>query len=141
MSHPDLPVRLRTVAVVVLAVLAAAVVAAMLRPGSPLGPQRADAAASQTLRLSAASNGQLRFATTTLRARHGAVTILMSNPSSSGLPHGIAVTGRGLDRRGAIVSPGHQSRLTVSLAAGRYVFYCPFDGHRKAGMRGVLVVS
>ena len=142
MPHPHrVPLRPPAVTLLVLAVVATALLAAMLLRGSPLGPQRADAAARQTLRLKAARNGALRFNVSTLRARRGSVTLSMSNPRNSGLPHGIAVQGRGLNKRGRIVMPGHRSRLTVRLKPGRYVFYCPFDGHRKAGMKGVLVVS
>ena len=81
----------------------------------------------------------LKFNKKTVRLRHGRVTFLMKNPSS--FPHAIAVEGHGLDKDGKIVQKGGTSRVTVTLKKGRYVFYCPVDGHRKAGMRGTLVVS
>ena len=81
----------------------------------------------------------LKFNKKTVRLRHGRVTFLMKNPSS--FPHAIAVEGHGLDKDGKTVQKGGTSRVTVSLKKGRYVFYCPVDGHRKAGMRGTLVVS
>jgi plastocyanin len=80
----------------------------------------------------------LKFNKKTVRLRHGRVTFLMKNPSS--LPHAIAVEGHGIDKDGKIVKKGGTSRVTVTVKKGRYVFYCPVDGHRKAGMRGTLVV-
>lgn len=78
----------------------------------------------------------LRFNTSTLRARAGRITIVMTNASKS-LAHGIAVG----NVRGRIVKPGRTSSVTVNLRRGRYQFYCPVKGHRAAGMRGTLIVS
>ena len=94
--------------------------------------------ASTSLRVKA-SKTKLAFNTKTLRARHGTVTIVMSNPSA--LPHAIAVQGRGLNKKGRTVSKGGTSRVTVRLKRGTYTFYCPVDGHRAAGMKGKLIVS
>jgi uncharacterized cupredoxin-like copper-binding protein len=65
----------------------------------------------------------------------------MKNPSGSGLMHGIAIQGKGLDKDGKIVAPGKTSKLTVSVKPGKYTFYCPEDGHRAAGMKGKLTVK
>ena len=65
----------------------------------------------------------------------------MTNPSGSGKKHGIAVEGHGVDKDGKSVSPGKKSRVSVKLKKGRYEFYCPFDGHKAAGMEGTLIVS
>jgi pimeloyl-ACP methyl ester carboxylesterase len=78
----------------------------------------------------------LRFNTSTLRARSGRITIVMTNASKS-LAHGIAVG----NVRGRIVKPGRSSSVTVNLRRGRYQFHCPVKGHRAAGMRGTLIVS
>src|SRR6266513_513636 len=69
----------------------------------------------QTLKLTANPNGQLTFNTKSLSAKSGKVTLQMSNPSSSGLMHGIAVEGNGVDQDGQIVSPGSTSTLSVNL--------------------------
>ncbi|MGZ6695487.1 MAG: plastocyanin/azurin family copper-binding protein [Solirubrobacteraceae bacterium] len=82
----------------------------------------------------------LRFNTSTLRARSGRITIVMTNASKS-LAHGIAVDGRGVNARGRIVKPGRSSSVTVNLRRGRYEFFCPVKGHKAAGMRGTLIVS
>jgi uncharacterized cupredoxin-like copper-binding protein len=95
----------------------------------------------QTLKLTANPGGALKFNTSSLSAKSGKVTLQMSNPSSSGTMHGIAVEGNGVDQDGQIVSPGETSTLTVDLKPGTYEFYCPFDGHKDAGMKGTLKVQ
>jgi uncharacterized cupredoxin-like copper-binding protein len=95
----------------------------------------------QTLKLTANPSGQLKFNTSSLSAKSGTVTIQMSNPSSTGTMHGIAVEGNGVDQDGQIVSPGATSTLTVDLKPGTYEFYCPYDGHKDAGMKGPLKVQ
>jgi plastocyanin len=86
-----------------------------------------------------ASKTQLKFNKTTLRASHGKVTIVMSNPSST--KHAVAIEGHGVDKDGKTVGKGKTSRVTVTLKKGTYTFYCPVDGHKAAGMKGKLIVS
>ena len=64
------------------------------------------AAGAHTLRLSADSGGALTFDKTKLTAGSGKVTVVMTNPASSGVQHGIAVEGNGVDKDGPIVAPG-----------------------------------
>jgi plastocyanin len=121
--------------VAAIAVTAAAVVgtaATQVASGAPNRP------AATTKKLSA-SKTKLRFSVSTIRARHGKVTLKMSNPS--GLPHAIAVDGHGVDKDGKTVHKGGTSTVTVSLKKGTYTFYCPVPGHRAAGMKGKLIVS
>jgi plastocyanin len=94
--------------------------------------------AASTVRLKASTTA-LRFNVRTLRATHGRVTVVMTNPSST--RHGIAVEGHGVDRDGKIVGRGKTSRVTVTLKKGTYQFYCPVPGHKAAGMRGKLIVK
>jgi uncharacterized cupredoxin-like copper-binding protein len=95
----------------------------------------------QTIRTSADPNGALKFAQTSLSAMSGSVTIDMSNPSSSGSEHGIAIEGNGVDQDGTIVQPGSMATVTANLKPGKYEFYCPFDGHKAQGMEGTLTVK
>ena len=97
--------------------------------------------ASGAVALSADPGGALKFNTPTLKAKAGKVTIAMTNPSSSGLQHGIAVEGNGVDKDAPIVAPGKTTKLTLKLKPGKYDFYCPFDGHKAQGMKGTLVVK
>ena len=124
-----LPFRLRALAVLLAAVAA-------------LGILAAQSLGSSTARLHAAADGALRFNVKVLRVRHGLVTIVMTNPSSSGIQHGIAVEGRHDVRKiGRIVNPGERSILRVRLRKGTYEFFCPVPGHKAAGMEGKLIVS
>lgn len=104
-------------------------------------PASSGGGSGSKLSVSADGSGQLKFDKSTLTAKAGKVTIVMDNPSSSGLPHAIGVEGNGVDKDGATASPGSTSTVTVTLKPGTYDFYCPVDGHRAAGMQGKLTVS
>jgi len=101
----------------------------------------AAASGGATVSLTADPGGALKFNTTTLTAKAGKVTVLMRNPSGSGLPHGIAVQGNGVDKDGPTVQPGGTSTDTLTLKPGTYTFYCPVPGHKAAGMKGTLTVT
>jgi uncharacterized cupredoxin-like copper-binding protein len=92
----------------------------------------------QVIHLSADPGGALRFTRSTLTAKAGKVTLIMKNPSSAGMDHGIAIEGSGT---GATVSPGSTSTVTATLKKGTYTYYCPVPGHKQAGMVGTLTVS
>lgn len=121
----------RSRGLVALGVVSLVVLAALL------GLARGGAEAATTLRLSADSDGDLRFNKESLSTEPGRVTIRMKNPSGSGIEHGIAVTGKG---DGETASPGETATIRVRLREGRYTFYCPVGSHRSAGMRGSLRV-
>jgi plastocyanin len=91
------------------------------------------------LKLSADKTGALKFDKAKLDAKAGKVTIAMDNPSS--VPHGVAVEGNGVDKDGQTVTSGGTSTVSVALKPGTYTFYCPVDGHKQAGMKGVLTVK
>jgi len=112
------------------------VVAALVGVGA-LGVVAVTSAAT-TVNLKA-SKTALKFNKKTLRAAHGKVTIVMSNPSST--KHGIAIEGHGIDKDGKAVGKNKTSRVTVTLKKGTYEFYCPVDDHKGAGMKGKLIVS
>ena len=99
------------------------------------------ASSASRLTLSADPGGQLAFDKSTLSAKAGAVTLKMTNPSGSGLQHGIALQGPGASTAGAIVPPGGTSTVTATLKPGTYTYYCPVPGHKAAGMTGTLTVT
>ena len=99
------------------------------------------ASGASRLSLQADPHGKIRFNKKTLTAKAGTVTIVMTNPKTSGLHHGIAVEGNGVDKDGKIVAPGKSSTLTLNLKKGRYTFYCNNDGHEHLGMKGTLIVN
>jgi plastocyanin len=96
------------------------------------------ASADQVVRDDAAQDGSLHFASSTVDARPGPLTIQMTNPSS--IPHAIAVRGDGVDESGGTVGEGETSRVTVDLKAGTYTLYCPVGAHEQAGMVAELTV-
>jgi uncharacterized cupredoxin-like copper-binding protein len=103
-------------------------------------PASSAPAAGQKIKLGADPGGALRFTKAALTAKAGTVTLALDNPSSAGVQHGIAIEGNGVDRRGPVVAAGSTSTVTAKLKAGTYTFYCPFDGHKAAGMKGTLTV-
>jgi plastocyanin len=93
-----------------------------------------------TRNISADPSGKLEFNTSDLWAPPGRVTVTMTNPSS--VLHGIAIAGaNGVNTESKGVGKGGKASVTVSLPAGDYEFYCPVDGHREAGMSGILSVG
>jgi len=92
------------------------------------------------LKIAADPNGALKFDKTSLSAKAGKVTIVMTNTSS--IPHAVEMEGGGVEKKGAVVTGGGSvSRVTAKLKPGKYEFYCPVDGHKAAGMKGTLTVS
>ena len=95
-------------------------------------------ASKATRTTSADPDGDLTFTKKRLTAPRGRITLVMRNPSGSGLEHGIGIKGR----NGETVDPGGTSRVTRRFRrAGTYTFYCTVAGHRFAGMKGKLVVT
>jgi plastocyanin len=101
-------------------------------------PAPAPTGGGGTLQLKADASGQLRFDARTLRADAGKVTLVMDNPAT--LPHNVAIEGPGVDEEGEVVQKGGTSRVTATLRAGKYTFYCSVPGHRGGGMVGTLTV-
>jgi plastocyanin len=98
----------------------------------------ASSGGGETVKLSADPSA-LKFDKSKLTAKAGKVTLSMSNPS--GIPHAIAVEGKGVDVDGKTVMKGGTSTATAKLKPGTYEFYCPVDGHKAAGMKGTLTVN
>ena len=96
-----------------------------------------------TLGISSDKSGKLAFSTKALAAKSGKVTITMLNTQV--LPHNIAIKLTKSSKKalamGQIVGKGKTSKVTASLKAGSYIFYCSVPGHEAAGMWGVLKVK
>ncbi|HEU4976942.1 MAG TPA: plastocyanin/azurin family copper-binding protein [Baekduia sp.] len=107
------------------------------RTSSPV----AGTASASTVHVTADPHGALRFTTTRLSAHRGTVRIVMSNPRTSGMAHGIAIQGRGVHAVGRIVGPGSTTSVTARLNRGTYTYFCPVPGHAAAGMTGTLHVA
>ena len=107
---------------------------------SSSGGATAGGGGAGVLKIAADPNGALKFDKTSLSAKSGKVTIVMTNTSS--IPHAVELEGGGIEKKGAVVTGGGSvSRVTANLKPGKYEFYCPVDGHKAAGMKGTLTVS
>lgn len=79
------------------------------------------------------------FSTHALRATAGRVTLILKNLGKG--RHGLAISGRGMLRKGPVVGHGGTSKVTATLAAGVYTFYSYVGDDRKRGEVGRLVVA
>lgn len=94
----------------------------------------------QTVRVDADPTGKLAFTQTTLTARAGRITFVLTNDSA--VPHNLAIGGNGVNvGPSATVSDGKTTDLAATLKPGTYDFYCAIPGHKEAGMRGTLTVT
>mgnify|MGYP000623786682 CR=1 FL=1 len=128
--------------------VAAYVAFAAMKPGKDEG-NLANAVAGQNQTVAVAKggqlqidpdpNGQLLYDASAATATPGSLTIVSINKSS--VQHNIALQGAGVNAIGPIVSGGGTSKISVTVAAGKYTFYCSVPGHRQAGMVGTLTVK
>jgi len=107
---------------------------AVRRPGG--GPPAV--ARNGTLNIAADPSGQLAFVTARASAQTGRIALVMPNPAP--IQHNIAVEGQGVDEIGPVVQQNGTSRVSVTLEAGQYTYYCSVPGHREGGMLGRLTV-
>jgi plastocyanin len=98
------------------------------------------------LSIAANAQGQLAYETSKANATAGSVAIEM--PNMSGVSHNIAIESGegGASAKGAKIGASEfttksTAKVTVSLKAGKYTFFCEAPGHRAAGMYGTLTVK
>ncbi|HET7568312.1 MAG TPA: plastocyanin/azurin family copper-binding protein [Gaiellaceae bacterium] len=104
----------------------------------PLAAAAPQAPAGSVVRIAAVANG-LAYSTKTLSAKAGKVTIVFTNRSQ--LRHNVRLE-VGEKEYGGTKTIGHgTTRVTLTLAKGRYHFYCSVPGHEDAGMSGYLTVG
>jgi plastocyanin len=96
-------------------------------------------AAAGELALEANPEGQLKYSTTSLSANAGKVTIDFKNSSMVG--HNVTLEDSSGKTLGATETfSGGARKLSLTLKAGVYKFFCSVPGHRMAGMEGTLTV-
>ena len=101
-------------------------------------------ALAATTLVNPADKAKLAYAKKTLKATKGKVTLRMPNPSV--IPHNIALR-KGVGAKGVaivkgqIVPKGKTSKVTATLKAGKYRFFCSVPGHEAGGMWGILTVK
>jgi plastocyanin len=69
----------------------------------------------------------------------GETTFTVSNEGD--FPHALEIEGSGIEEETETLDPGASGSVTVDLAPGEYVLYCPVGDHRERGMEGTLVVG
>jgi plastocyanin len=96
-----------------------------------------------TLKITSDKSGKLAYSKKTLIAKPGKVTIKMLNVQV--LTHDIAIKKKKTSKKpivkGKIVGKGKTSKVTATLKAGSYIFYCTVPGHEAGGMWGVLKIK
>jgi uncharacterized cupredoxin-like copper-binding protein len=93
------------------------------------------------VKIEAASGTELAYATPSVSAKAGTVTIEFTNPQE--LEHDVVVedsSGKTLGEA-ELVAAGTSTATIPNLKAGTYKFYCSVPGHREAGMEGTLTVK
>lgn len=93
------------------------------------------AAKDGVLSIPADAGGQLAFASSNATAPAGPLTIEM--PNESGVPHNIAIRGKGV---GNVVENG-VSKFSATFEPGTYTYVCTVPGHEQGGMVGKLTVK
>ena len=72
-----------------------------------------------------------------ITAPEGRVEFIVANRGED--PHTFVIEGIGFKLR--VFEPGELDSGVVRLEQGELAFYCDIEGHREAGMEGVLVVE
>jgi plastocyanin len=102
--------------------------------GGPSGTAKANA--QNVVDIPTDPTGQLAYKFKEATAKAGKVTVESKNDAS--VPHNIALKG---GPAGPVVQGGEVSKVSTSLKAGSYEFYCSVPGHEQAGMKGTLSVK
>lgn len=93
---------------------------------------------ANVVRIAAVKNG-LAYNKKKLYARAGSITVVFTNRSQ--LKHDVRFE-IGEKEYGGTKAIGHgRTKVTLTLAKGKYHYYCSVPGHEGAGMQGYLYVK
>jgi plastocyanin len=107
---------------------------------TPSSSAAAGGGAGHAVSLSANTEGQLKYSTTTLTTKAGKVSITFTNMAP--LSHNLTVASSAGAQLGATETfQGGSKTLSLNLTPGVYKFFCTVPGHRAAGMEGTLTVQ
>jgi plastocyanin len=107
----------------------------LLATAVPSATNKVAVAKNGALAIDADPNGQLLFTASKATAPAGKITINFAN--TSGVPHNIAIAGKGKTP----ITPNGKGSFTATYAPGTYTFFCEVPGHEQAGMKGTLTVK
>lgn len=97
-------------------------------------------ASGSEIAVAADPGGALAFVQKSLTARAGKVVFTFTNGSP--LPHNLTFETAGTEKEAGAtktITSGSTS-VTITLAPGKYNYYCSVPGHEAAGMKGTLTV-
>jgi plastocyanin len=107
----------------------------LLANAVPTASGKAVVAKNGALQIDADPGGQLLFTASKAEAPAGKLTINFDN--TSGVPHNIAISGKGKTP----VTPNGKGSFTATYTPGTYTYICEVPGHAQAGMKGTLTVK
>jgi plastocyanin len=107
----------------------------LLASAVPSAAGKEAVAKNGVLTIDADPGGQLLFTASKASAPAGKITINFAN--TSGVPHNIAIDGKGKTP----ITPKGKGSFTATYAPGTYTFLCEVPGHAQAGMKGTLTVK
>ena len=114
------------------------IVAVWAMTGKPTGSTAAPAVAASNTATSTAVTvdaTEFKFTLTKMQVPHGTVVFTLVNQGK--VSHDFSINGK----TSALVAPGKSTTITVSLAAGKYLYVCTVPGHANAGMEGTLIAT
>ncbi|HEY1356788.1 MAG TPA: cupredoxin domain-containing protein [Thermoleophilaceae bacterium] len=83
---------------------------------------------------------EFKFNPSAPKVKKGKVQFTIKNDGQT--THALEVEGPGEESKTGSVQPGQSKTITVNLNKdGKYEFYCPIDGHKQQGMKGVVTVG
>ncbi len=114
------------------------IVAVWAMTGKPTGSTAAPAVAASNTATSTAVTvdaSEFKFTLTKTQVPHGTVVFTLVNQGK--VSHDFSINGK----TSALVAPGKSTTITVSLAAGKFLYVCTVPGHANAGMEGTLIAT
>lgn len=100
----------------------------------------AQAGASAKVTTVKAIETEFHIALSVKHFKPGKYVFLAENKGSAS--HSLEITGPGLHGAAtALLGPGQQAKLKVTLKKGKYDVFCPVPGHKAEGMNVNLVIS
>ena len=102
--------------------------------------QRAHTASTHTVSITANPTGLLKYTKSSITTTPGSIKIVFTN--NSPLSHDVVLINSKNKILGKTPIFDHGTKsFMVTLAKGKYTYYCSVPGHRAAGMQGTLTVS
>ncbi len=96
-------------------------------------------AASPKVQIVKVTEKEFSLAPSTKQVAAGKVTFVAVNKGK--FPHALAIAGKGVKAKTAVLAPGTSARLTVTLKSGSYNVWCPVGNHAALGMKLALEVG